>query len=166
MNSYEYKPPKDRLIIAVVFALLLLSIVVFAAGSALREYAGLMELSGVVLAAGGLLIGTRYLMTEYVYAVEMTDSATDGYDLVITECRGKVRRVVCRVSVSGGKLQKITPDTPKPKCTIFNYCQSPRQSDACYFFPDEKEGGGAVKFSPDATLIRLLGGEKNADING
>lgn len=171
--NYEYRPPKDGGMKTLVFLLLICSIIIFAASAAMEAYAGLLELGAVILAAAGLLLGTRYLMTDYIYAVGPGDGISDRYnghngyseynryDLTITECRGRKRRVVCRVSVNEGKLEKITPNTPKPKGIIFNYCTGIHPANACYYFPGERDGGGVIKFSPDDTLIRILGGEQN-----
>ena len=104
----EYKPPKDRLAAAVMWGLFILAVAFLILGALAESYGGLWRTAGVICAVGGLLIGTRFVMTEYVYAIEYTDGRPReaGPDLVITEVRGKHRQVVCRVALIGSQMEK------------------------------------------------------------
>lgn len=164
MKIYEYSPSHDKYTGAAVGVLIVIAFAVFVGGSFVPAYAGLFELAAVALAAAGILLCSRGLLTRYVYTVETSDKSRDPLDdpdadLVITEIRGKVSRVVCRVSVKGGAIRRIRRDTPKPDAPVFNYCPGLFPEDPCWFYPSEAEGGGGVKILPDGKLFRLLGGK-------
>lgn len=164
MKIYEYSPSRNKYTGVVVGTLIAAAFAVFVAGSFAPAYAGLLELAAVALAAAGILLCSRAFLTKYVYTVETSDKSRDPLDdpdadLVITEIRGKVSRVVCRVSVKGGAIRRIRRDTPKPDRPIFNYCPGLFPEEPCWFYPSEAEGGGGVKFAPDGKLFRLLGGK-------
>lgn len=164
MKIYEYSPSRDKYTGVVVGVLIAAAFAVFVAGSFAPAYSGLLELAAVALAAAGILLCSRAFLTRYVYTVETSDKMSDPLDgpdadLVITEIRGKVSRVVCRVSVRDGTIRRIRRDTKRPDGPIYNYCPGLFPEDPCWFYPSGSEGGGGVKIAPDAKLFRILGGK-------
>lgn len=161
---YEYRPPKDIFSRVLLGALLAAGAGMILAGAALPSGGAFLQTGGCALILAGLLIGSRFVMTRYCYSVEYTDGRPReaGPDLVVTEQRGRRRRVVCRVSVAGGRLVKLPRGHRARKAArgdsapYFDYSPALLPGGTHYFFPSEEDGGGCLRFSPDPYLEDLL----------
>jgi len=142
---------------AVVIGLAVLAVLLFLASYVIQTYKGIFQLAAAISVCASLLLSFK-LLTSYIY--EISENDTPGaYDLVITEVRGKKNRVVCRVSVPAGSLITLAdneklPDVYGPKCDFTVWGVD--KSTVMYFLPSEEEGGGIVRFAPDAEMVTIM----------
>lgn len=124
---------------------------------------------GVLCALAAIMLAARFLLCGYSYAVG-GDGSTD---LTVTELRGVRRgRTVCRVSASGGKIERYS-SAARSECraegiSVINYCVDIFPATSYIFIPAEalnaakapelahKDELCAIRFQPDAALAELL----------
>lgn len=155
VTIYSYTPQSaDKKGKAVCLAILGTAGVLILLSELFAEYKPVLMTAGFIIALFGILACTRFLMTSYTYSLE---SGADGTppDLVIREMRGKVNRIVCRVSVSGGKLRHDNKKN-KPRGAVYDYRPSPFSEGPRIFEVSERDGGGFVRFNPDEAMIDIM----------
>lgn len=124
---------------------------------------------GVLCALAAIMLAARFLLCGYSYAV----GGDGNTDLTVTELRGVRRgRTVCRVSASGGKIERYSP-AARSECrtegiSVINYCVDIFPATSYIFIPAEvlnaakapelahKDELCAIRFQPDAALAELL----------
>lgn len=160
---YEYTPKrKNANALTVSILLLIAGFTLFALPSVLPiPMKGIWQLIGMLLVGLAIFVSTRYLLKTYRYAVRQAHDG--GYDLVVTECQGRRRDVVCRLlltNLSGLRpYDKAAKDAYRGQ-RIHNYCIDLFPRDAYLFFFDDwdKEGNPStllILISPDDRLLSL-----------
>lgn len=155
VSIYSYKPEgADSTTNAISFGILGGAGALILLSEILGQYKPVLQTAGFVLALFGVLFCSRFLLAGYTYIIE---SAADGSspDLVITEQKGKTARIVCRVSIAGGKLYR-DEKSKKPEGAVYDYRPSPFAPNGWVFKVPEKDGEGYVKFTPDERMIELM----------
>lgn len=155
VTLYSCKPESaDKLSKAISFAILGGAAILILLSEILSEYKPILQTAGFIIALFGVMFCSRFLLSGYTYLLE---SAADGSspDLVITEQKGKTTRIVCRVSVAGGKLFR-DEKSKKPEGRIYDYRPSPFADNSWVFMVPERDGEGCVKFCPDEKMIALM----------
>ncbi len=155
VSIYSYKPEgADSTTKAISFGILGGAGALILLSEILGQYKPVLQTAGFVLALFGVLFCSRFLLAGYTYIIE---SAADGSspDLVITEQKGKTARIVCRVSIAGGKLYR-DEKSKKPEGAVYDYRPSPFAPNGWVFKAPEKDGEGYVKFTPDERMIELM----------
>ncbi len=152
---YSYRPPQGNTPTkALTFSALFIALLLFLSPAAKLPYTGALQMLGLVFAMGAIMLCTRYLLTGYVYTLEQNG---EGVDLTIVEEKGKARRTVCRLSVTGAALTRGAklPDAEKKRRT-YNYCPAAFDKNAHYFISPEAQDE-AVKITVcDEFLIALF----------
>lgn len=157
VTIYSYKPESaDSTSKAISFGVLGGAAILILLSEILSEYKPILQTAGFVLALFGVLFCSRFLLSDYTYIIE---SAADGSspDLVITEQKGKTARIVCRISIAGGKLFR-DEKSKKPEGAVYDYRPSPFAPNSWVFKVPEKDGEGFVKFTPDDRMVELMRG--------
>ncbi len=155
ITLYSYKPEAaDSTTKAISFGILGGAAILILLSEFLPEYKPVLQTAGFVIALFGVLFCSRFLLSGYTYVIE---SAADGSspDLVITEQKGKVTRIVCRVSIAGGRLYR-DEKSKKPDGAVYDYRPSPFSPNSWVFKVPERDGEGYVKFTPDEKMIGLM----------
>ena len=155
VTLYSYKPESaDSTTKAISFGILGGAGALILLSEILAEYKPVLQTAGFVVALFGVLFCSRFLLAGYTYIIE---SAADGSppDLVITEQKGKNVRIVCRVSIAGGKLYR-DEKSKKPDGTVYDYRPSPFAPNGWIFKIPERDGEGFVRFTPDERMIELM----------
>ena len=165
---YEYIPKPDRR--PALFLTLLLSVAsvccMLPTSPALTAP---LRALGVLCALAAIMLAERFLLRGFSYAVG-GDGSTD---LTVTVLRGvRCGRTVCRVSASGGKLERYS-SAARSECraegiAVINYCVDIFPEVSYIFIPAEalnaakapelahKDELCAIRFQPDAALAELL----------
>ena len=155
VTLYSYKPESaDSTTKAISFGILGGAGALILLSEILAEYKPVLQTAGFVVALFGVLFCSRFLLAGYTYIIE---SAADGSppDLVITEQKGKTVRIVCRVSIVGGKLYR-DEKSKKPDGAVYDYRPSPFAPNGWIFKIPERDGEGFVRFTPDERMIELM----------
>ena len=155
VTLYSYKPESaDSTTKAISFGILGGAGALILLSEILAEYKPVLQTAGFVVALFGVLFCSRFLLAGYTYIIE---SAADGSppDLVITEQKGKTVRIVCRVSIVGGKLYR-DEKSKKPDGAVYDYRPSPFAPNSWVFKIPERDGEGFVRFTPDERMIELM----------
>ena len=158
---YAYRPKRKNTKAALLIAVLILISSVGFLFAFLNENAPyIVEFTALAAAAVAVLLAGRYVFREYIYAVEARGS---GFDLVITELRGKAHKVVCRIDISDAtEIVRASADTKRRLASRakhmkhHDYCVDLGADDACYLFLSEEGKEVSIRFSPNGKLEELL----------
>ena len=132
---YEYQPKLSKQKERILTLLLGVSGVLLFAVSQIYgvPFPAFVQLFGVLLLGGAIIIASRYLLRDFCYTVApRADASLDApQDLTVTELCGKRRRVVCILSVA--EILDATPCTAENKqmrraqmsgATVYRYVAS------------------------------------------
>lgn len=102
---YEYTPRSRRKKEFWIVAILTLAATFLFCCSTLPNcpYPSLWQLTCVVLLVAVIMLVSKCLLRSFIYRVELREGASvdeAAYDLIVLECYGKRRTVVCRVALS------------------------------------------------------------------
>ncbi len=155
MNIYSYTPERvESTSKTIAFCILGGAAILVLLGEFVGEYKPILQTAGFVLAMGGVLVCSRFLLSGYTYNIEAADGASP--DLVIIEHKGKTGRTVCRVSLAGGRLFRPEKGKRLDPRRIYDYRPSPFAPDSWVYEVPERDGEGFVRFSPNAEMVEIM----------
>lgn len=158
---YAYRPKrKGKTALLVVGGLLFLFLTGLVFAPFLTELRYLLEFMALVSLAAAVTVAGRYLLKNYIYAVEEGPS---GLDLTVVEWQAKRRRTVARVALAD--ILEVVRETEETRSALrsrargmrhYDYCVEPGRRDAVYVFLSENERETAIRFSPDEKMEEIL----------
>jgi hypothetical protein len=128
-------------------------------------YEGIYQALSTCFFTFSVLIITRYLLKGFVYDVK---ESSEGYDLSVTEVRGKSSITVCRVSLSNieaietlkinekEKKRSLRKKAVKEGRKTFSYFPDMLPQNECLVFVTECGEPYLLKLAADETLINIL----------
>ncbi|MBE6604962.1 MAG: hypothetical protein E7639_04575 [Ruminococcaceae bacterium] len=156
---YELKPMRKsgraRILAA---ALLLLSVVAFAASSLVPQYPALLQCVGLVLLIPLIQITARYLILQYLYRLRPRDEG--GIDLEVFTYRGGARmQLVCRVGLD--EIKAVSPlektnEKPPHGMRRYNYHPDMAPREGLVLSVVNGDGACEILLAYDAQLQQLL----------
>lgn len=155
MKNYLCRPQRrDRHTKILAFSLLLLAFVSFFLSSYLKELKALGQLMAAIFLVIFIQITTRYLLTDYRYALE------DG-QLLLSSRQGKREKNLGGIPVNEKSilLDRDAWRRDKKKYRLsarFSYCQNLFPQKAVYLLTQEEKGYVLLIFEPDEALLSLL----------
>lgn len=175
-DMYSFTPNGHRRgLHAVVIADMAAAVLLWTSAGAGGSYGWIFQLAGVVLAALGIYLITRYSLRSYTFSVEEGDLIdSDGkpvYDLVITQTTGYKVTVAARVAVRDIRRMDLLSRAEYRKhrkeryemLFLFRYDSNPFSALSVYMAVPEESSLLVVPPDPGLvdTLRRLGAGEEN-----
>ena len=164
MHEYSQKTKCSNNIASIAAATLFIGGLIFLAFVVVftLPYEGVYQSISILLLTLSLLILNRYKLKSFLYCVKDTGS---GYDLTVTEIKGKTSITICRVSLSNiEQVERINDKNSselKSKAKeehrkIFSYSPDIAPKDECWVFVTECDEPYLLKLCADDTLFELL----------
>ncbi len=151
---YEYSPKPNRipgLTLGLIF--FISSVVLILPFQSDRLLASLLLGIGILFLMASCQIIERFVLTDYIYSIERTDS---GIDFTVTSVRFRKNKTVCRVSVYQISEIMLTSKHNHVKGLKYhNYCPDLISKNR-YFMRLSGDEEAVIKFSPDSNIMNIL----------
>ena len=153
---YEYSPKPNRtpgLALGLIF--FISAVVLILPFQSEQPLASLLLGIGILFLIASCAVIERFVLTDYIYGIERTDTGTD---FTVTAVRFKRRVTVCRVSVySISELMLTSHHKHQRRLKYYNYCPDLVGNNRCFIrLAGDEEA--IIKFSPDGQIISILSG--------
>ncbi len=153
---YEYSPKPNRtpgLTLGLIFFVSAVALILPFQSD--RLLASLLIGIGILFLIASCSVIERFVLTDYIYAIERADTGTD---FTVTAVRFRRKITVCRVSVYDISTLVLTSQHERVKgLKHYNYCPDLISKNR-YFIRLSGDEEAVIKFSPDRTMINILTG--------
>ncbi len=158
---YKFSPSHKNPIAAVIAALFSAAFVVCFIVP-VPEYRSVLQFGGILCLSVALYFFIFYIMRGYLYELESDPDAEGNITLIITECLGNRRVIVCRIGLNEASgFEKYDPKKLPKNTKIYNYCVDIRPDAYILWLENDplhsdSARPSAVLFMPDDAMAKII----------
>ncbi len=160
MPIFSYRPPhKSKIGLAISCACLGIAAILIVSSAFLPRLRSIPQMIGFCFALVSILLITKFVLREFVYAIE---EAADGYEFTIYEIQGKRKTTVCRIGFSDiTDMGEVPSRDAELRSSLgidrsYSYYPDIAQKGKYYIKASINEKDVLVIFAPNDELIEII----------